>query len=107
VTTKSISEIARSIRSKNAGAFFITLEILFDSEDAYRRVKESGAITKAAIAASYGVTTDEIVSLVFFDPGLGIKANFRRNRPSGGPGETDVYGCQQYPPILSLQVPWE
>ena len=107
MTTKSISEIARSIRSKNAGAFFIALEILFDSEDAYRRVKESVAITRAAITESYGVSTDEIVSLVFYDPEFGIKAYFRRHRPSGGPGETDVYGSQQYPSTLSLQVPSE
>ena len=44
---------------------------------------------------------------MFFDPGMGIKANIKRNIPSGGPGETDVYGCQQYAPLFSLEVPWE
>jgi len=44
---------------------------------------------------------------MYFDPGMGIKANIRRASPSGGPGETDVYGCQQYAPLFSLEIPWE
>ena len=30
-----------------------------------------------------------------------------RRIPSGGPGETDVYGCQQYAPLFALEVPWD
>jgi len=44
---------------------------------------------------------------MFFDPGMGIKANYQRPMPSGGPAETDVYGCQQYAPLFSLEIPWE
>jgi hypothetical protein len=43
---------------------------------------------------------------MFFDPGMGIKANLQRKSPSGGPGETDVYGCQQYAPLFALEIPW-
>jgi hypothetical protein len=101
----TLDQVARSIRSKNAGAYFVTLEILFNSEDAYRQVKESGAISRESIAEAFGIDVSEVISLVYYDPGLGVKANLRRTRPSGGPGETDVYGCQQYAPLLSLRVP--
>lgn len=105
MSTTTLERVARSIRSKNAGPYFVTLEILFDSEDAYRRVKDSGAISRESIAAAFEIEVSQIVSLVHYDPGLGVKANLRRPRPSGGPGETDVYGCQQYAPLLSLRVP--
>ncbi|MEW6425858.1 MAG: DUF4387 family protein, partial [Bacillota bacterium] len=30
-----------------------------------------------------------------------------RKRPSGSPGDADVFGCQQYPPLLDIEVPVE
>ena len=104
---RKIADIARTVRSKNAGSFMITLEIIFDDADIYKKVKESNAISQETIAVVYGLPADEILDFVFYDAGLGIKANFRRKTPSGGPGESDVYGCQQYAPLLSLEVPWE
>jgi hypothetical protein len=105
--TMNICSLARTIRSKNAGSFMITLEIIFADRRIYERVKESGAVTQKAIADAYGLPEDNILDFMFFDPGMGIKANIKRKIPSGGPGETDVYGCQQYAPLFSLEVPWE
>ena len=105
--TKNICDLARTIRSKNAGSFMITLEIIFADRGVYERVKKSGAVTQQAIADAYGLPAERIEDFMFFDPGMGIKANIKRNIPSGGPGETDVYGCQQYAPLFSLEVPWE
>jgi len=28
-----------------------------------------------------------------------------RSKPSGSVGEGDVFGCQQYPPLLELEIP--
>ena len=105
--TKNICDLARTIRSKNAGSFMITLEIIFADREVYEKVKQSGAISQKAIADVYGLPEEKILDFMFFDPGMGIKANIKRNIPSGGPGETDVYGCQQYAPLFSLEVPWE
>jgi len=105
--TMNICSLARTIRSKNAGSFMITLEIIFADRQVYERVKQSGAVTQKAIAHAYRLPEDKILDFMFFDPGMGIKANIKRNIPSGGPGETDVYGCQQYAPLFSLEVPWE
>jgi len=99
-----IQEIARTIRSKNAGSFTITVEIIFDNKETYYKIKDSGVISKETIAKAYNVKDDQILNFVYYDPGLGIKANFRRTIPSGGPFETDVYGCQQYAPLLNIEV---
>ena len=105
--TKNICDLARTIRSKNAGSFMITLEIIFADRGTYEKVKGSGAVTRKAIADAYGLPEEKILDFMFFDPGMGIKANLKRNSPSGGPGETDVYGCQQYAPLFALESPWE
>ncbi len=105
--TKNICELARTIRSKNAGPFWITLEIIFDDRNIYEKVKASGVITKEKIAEVYGISPDQVHKFVYFDPGMGIKANLRRTFPSGGPGESDVYGCQQYAPLFNIEIPWD
>ena len=99
-----LGDIARTIRSKNAGSFWITLEVIFGDRSYYEEVKRSGSITAQAIADAYGVKLEMIQGFIFYDAGMGIKANLRRPTPSGGPGETDVYGCQQYAPLLDLEV---
>lgn len=100
-----LTEVARTIRSKNAGSFMITVEIIFDNNAVYQCIKENDYITRHTIAATYAVDDSAILDFVYYDPGMGIKANFRRQQPSGGPGETDVYGCQQYAPLLRLEIP--
>ena len=99
-----LQEIARTIRSKNAGSFLITVEIIFNDKEIYQKIKDKNLITQEVIAKAYKVPVDEILDFVFYDPGLGIKANFQRKIPSGGPFETDVYGCQQYAPLLDLEL---
>jgi hypothetical protein len=104
---KALTDLARTIRSKNAGSFIITIEIIFDDFDVYKKVKSSGAISAQSIAQVYGISQGQILDFCFYDPGMGIKANIRRKNPSGGPGESDVYGCQQYAPLFNLMIPWD
>jgi hypothetical protein len=99
-----LQEIARTIRSKNAGSFMITVEIIFDDPAKYFAIKEKQLITQQTIAEAYNIPLHLIQNFVYYDPGLGIKANFQRVIPSGGPFETDVYGCQQYAPLLNIEM---
>ena len=46
----TLSELAKVLRSKNSGPFELTLDILFSDEAPYRRVKESGVLTRENIA---------------------------------------------------------
>lgn len=100
-----LQQIAKTIRSKNAGSFLVTVEIIFDNAATYQVIKQRQLITSCTIAQAYRISEDEILDFVYYDPGLGIKANFRRVIPSGGPFETDVYGCQQYAPLLDIEIP--
>jgi hypothetical protein len=100
-----LAELAKEISSKNAGAFSLTFDIVFDDPHLYARVKNAGVINAEAVAAAYGMPVDDVLDVVEFDQGSAFKIAVRRSRPSGAVGETDVFGAQQYAPLLDFEVP--
>lgn len=98
-----LSELARVVRSKNAGALLLTMDLMFEDEATYRRVRDSPALTPARIAKLYRVS-DNAVEVIPYDVALAIKITLPRRVPSGDPDDTDVYGAQQHAPLLSLGI---
>jgi hypothetical protein len=105
--TRKLSELAKTIRSKNAGVNQITFDIVFNDAQTYDRVKKSGALTEASVVKLYGMKPERISHFVEFDVINAIKFTIYRTSPSGGPGESDILGCQQYGPLMDIEVPWE
>ncbi|MGF7146168.1 hypothetical protein HNQ56_004632 [Anaerotaenia torta] len=99
---KRLYDIAKIIRSKNAGPFSITLDILFSSEKDYEAVKKARLISRESIASAYQIKEEDITELVFFDQALGIKVTFNREISSGTSGDRDVYGAQQHAPLMAI-----
>ena len=102
---KKLAELAKTIRSKNAGPDKITFDIIFKDKASYALVKQSSVITSKSIAALYKIPIEKISDFVEFDPANAIKFTIYRTLSSGSPGETDIFGCQQYPPLLDLGIP--
>ena len=100
-----LSDLASPIRSKNAGVNQITFDIIFPDAQRYRRVLASGAITKDSIAKLFRIPTSRISDFVTFDVANAIKFTLFRLRPSGSPGDWDILGCQQYGPLLEVDIP--
>ena len=107
MNTKKLVELAKTIRSKNAGTEKITFDIIFREKENYEIVKKSGALTKETVAKLYNIPQERICDFVEFDPAYAIKFTIYRTKPSGSPGEGDVFGCQQYPPLLDVEIPVE
>ena len=102
---KTLGELAKTVRSKNAGTDRITFDVIFQDADVYHHVRNSGALTRSTVAKLYAIPEDRITDFVNYDPALAIKFTIKRLRPSGSPGEGDIFGCQQYPPLLSVEIP--
>lgn len=98
-------DLATTIRSKNAGVDHITFDVIFSDLAAYRRVLESGALTRESVARLYNVAQAEVTHFLKVDAAKAVKFTLRRRRPSGSPGETDVFGSQQYPPLFDIDIP--
>ncbi len=100
-----LGELANELSSKNAGNFHLVFDIVFDDDKTYQRAKNSGVFTRERIAKLYDAPADDVLDIIYFDPGHAIKISMRRLHASGDPGETDVFGAQQYPPLLALEIP--
>jgi hypothetical protein len=93
------------VRSKNAGVDLITLDIIFGDRSTYERVKRARVVTREAVCVLYRIPPERIADFVEFDPGNAIKFTIYRQRPSGSPGDPDIFGAQQYAPLLDIEVP--
>ena len=103
---KKLQDLATVIRSKNAGALLITLDVMFDDETIYKQVRDSNALSPRTIAPLYNVSDNE-VAVIPFDVALAIKITLPRLVVAGSPGDTDVYGAQQHAPLMQIVVPLE
>lgn len=99
-----LGELAALIRSKNAGPFQLTFDIMFDDEERYHRVVSAGVLTKEWFEKVYGIPAQDI-DLYYYEPAWAIKVTIPRPVPSGDPLDTDVYGGQQYGPLVDLEIP--
>ena len=100
-----LSDLATVIRSKNAGPFELTFDVLFSDASVYQRVVRSGQLSAQSFASLYGIAIDDVLSVIEFEPALAIKVTIKRTRSSGALGESDVYGAQQHAPLLQLDIP--
>jgi len=97
-------DCATSIRSKNAGPFTLTIDLVLPDVEAFRRVAGSEALNPARVATLYGVP-EESVRVVPFERVLTVKVSMpRRGSSSGAPGDQDVYGCQQHFPLGDVEI---
>ncbi len=101
---KKLSELAKTIRSKNAGVDKITFDIIFTDRNIYNRVLQSRALTPATVAKLYNIDQKRIADFVEYDPACAIKFTIYRLQPSGSPGDADIFGAQQYAPLLDVAV---
>lgn len=101
-----LGDLAKLLRSKNAGPFMLTIDILLPDRDAYDRARGSGLLTAGSIAALYAVPENE-VSVFEIEEFLAIKISFPRPTPSGAEGDSDVYGCQYMARLARLPLEGE
>jgi hypothetical protein len=101
----TLSDLAKTIRSKNAGVDLITFDVIFRDRATYERVKRARVLTRETVCRLYGIADARICDFVEFDPANAIKFTIYRLRPSGSPGDPDIFGAQQYAPLLDLTVP--
>ena len=100
-----LSQLAKTVRSKNAGVDLITFDVIFTDKAVYERVKRARVLTRESVLRLYKLAPERLADFVEFDPGNAIKFTIHRRRPSGSPGDPDIFGAQQYAPLLDIDVP--
>ena len=104
--TVPLSSLCRVFRSKNASPFLTTIDLFFDSKDKFALVKGSDSLKPATLAARLGVAESSILGIHSQEEALGIKITMIKpgGYASGDPESADVFGAQQYIPLLDLPI---
>lgn len=100
-----LKDLAKTVRSKNAGTDRITFDIIFNNQENYNKVCASNVITRESMAELFNISQDRITDFVQYDPANAIKFTISRLTPSGSPGDGDIFGSQQYAPLLDIEIP--
>ena len=98
----ALKDVANVIRSKNAGPFELTLDILLKEQEMFEKMRAADIINKQTIAQLYQIPVEDVLSIVYFPNAKAIKATIVRPLPSGALGERDVYGAQQHGPLVNF-----
>ena len=99
-----LKDVAKVCKSKNAGPFELTIDVVFADADTFRRVKATNILCPALFARLYDVAEDHVL-FTPYDAAFAFKATLPRLIPAGDFGDTDVYGCQQHAPLLDVNLP--
>ena len=98
-----IYDLAMVCRSKNAGPFQVTIDLMFNNEQAYYKVLNSPAFSPESVGLLYNLP-GKAIAIKRFDRILTIKVVLPRKVASGSPGDYDVYGSQQHFPLGNINV---
>jgi len=99
----TIRETVSYVRSKNAGPFWLTMDLFCDNETSYNRLVRSPNLSKSTIAKIYQIPETGIN--IFYLPNLRVvKISFPRMVVQGSPFDRDMHGGQQYIPLLDLEL---
>ena len=99
-----LKNIATVCKSKNAGPFELTIDVVFENAETYQRVKTTGTLCASLFARLYSVPEHQVL-FTPYDAAFAFKATLPRLVPAGDFGDTDVYGCQQHAPLLDVNLP--
>jgi len=100
---RELWQFTKLIRSKNAGPFELTFDIIFKDRESFDVVLGSGKLSSETISELYGVDHEQ-VRLSAIEELLAVKISMPRRVFSGDVMDTDVYGGQFHGPLVRLPI---
>jgi hypothetical protein len=98
-----LAEAASLIRSKNAGPFVLTFDIMFPDDESYLRAKQSGVLTVARFAGLFRCQ-EKRVQFFECDNARAFKFSIPRPIVQGDLGDGDMHGGQQFIPLMDIEI---
>jgi hypothetical protein len=99
----TVKDVCRLVRSKNAGPFWVTIDLFFDTPENFRRYATSSALGAETFARLYGTDAGLVKRFAVENLSM-VKISYPRASPQGGVVERDLHSGQQYVRLLSLEL---
>lgn len=101
----TLADLALEVRSKNAGPFWVTMELFMRDADGYRVVADESFLDERVVAELYGVADPSTIQF-FRIPALNVvKISFPRPVSQGSLRDRDMHMGQHHVPLAVLPVP--
>jgi hypothetical protein len=100
----TLGRLATVIRSKNAGPFITTCDVMFETLADFERVQAAGVLTPELVAKIYDLPASSILGIYFYAPALAVKISFLKPVDSGNAFSRDIAGSSQHVPLLDVVV---
>jgi len=98
-----LSQLAKVIRSKNAGPLTLSIDVLFDTESDFEAAGAAEELQAPALAVRLRRPQEDI-RVITDSRARAIKVVMPRAVVAGGRGDFDVYGSQQHAAFLDIEL---
>ncbi len=97
----TLRDVCHQVRSKNAGPFWVTIDVFFDGDESYERYKDAPALSAETIGRTFGADPAQVKRFAV-DSLAVLKISYPRKSPQGGVLERDMHSGQQYVRLLDV-----
>jgi uncharacterized protein DUF4387 len=103
-TPPTLADLAIEVRAKNAGPFWVTMEVFLRDAAGYALVADPSVLDATVVARLYGVDAEAVQ--IFRIPALNVvKISFPRPVSQGSLRDRDIHAGQHHVPLALLPVP--
>jgi len=99
----TIEQVCTLVRSKNAGPFWVTVDLFFDGPESFVRYAEAEALGPETFARLYGADARLVKRFPVESLNM-VKISYPRATPQGGVVERDMHCGQQYVRLLDIEL---
>jgi hypothetical protein len=105
IAARVVADLAHEVRSKNAGPFWVTLEIFARDASGYAVVADPDFLNESVVATLYAIPDPRTIQL-FRIPELNVvKISFPRPVVQGSLLDRDVHAGQHHVPLALMPLP--
>lgn len=97
-----LSEVAKRIRSKNAGPFWVTIDVFFDDEFDFKMASDN--LDSSVVASALQVSKEDLKRFDLQDISV-IKFSFPRTIVQGSRFDRDMHGAQYANLLYEIELP--
>ncbi|PRX46926.1 uncharacterized protein DUF4387 [Prauserella shujinwangii] len=100
---RTLADLAHEVRAKNAGPFWVTMEVFLRDDEGYRIAADESFLDERVIAELYRVEASTVQ--IFRIPSLRVvKISFPRPVGQGSLRDRDMHAGQHHVPLARLPV---
>ena len=99
----TLGEFAKYVRSKNAGPFWMTMDVFFETKEDFYTIADRNIITPEVISELFGTPTDQ-VRIFLCDSVNTIKVSIPRPVTQGSLADKDIHAGQQFVLLSDVEI---